>query len=164
MPNSHWRTTPPRVALAFVVGALIGAATYYECSAVFGGPLTSPAPLSPETGEVESWGETMHFALQLALVIGWAGGLLAVGGPAWIALHRLRLTGPLPFVVATTVLGVAFPLVLSLLAPPAFVQIWASSLRLGPTGLGLLAGGIGGALSGLGMWRIAYRRVPSTEV
>jgi hypothetical protein len=157
MAKAVWRTTALRVISAFAVGALVGTAAYFVCSWWLGGPMDAPSTVPEEPGS-EDMEATFRFAGRLAVLFGWATGLLVVAGPVWLALERHRLTAPAPFISAFTVAGLAAWALAVALLPPDFASLWLPSMSSGGIPFVAAAGGGGSLLAGMAMWRIAYRR------
>ena len=104
------------------------------------------APLVWEGTTLEELGPSLDVALLVfsMIALGWTfGGLFAL--PVWWGLHKMGFRGP----VAAAISGAA------LVALP----FWAATNTVAWT---LVGSGLGAA-AGLTLWRVAYRRVDTTD-
>jgi hypothetical protein len=166
-------TTFPRALLALVGGAVVGAWVFVLEIAVL-------LALRPsKLGEINEYVGTTSAELFILIAafsfIFFAAGLLIVGAPFWWVLHRFGRRTWLDAVVLGAALGAAGFVAMVMWNPewPAlslisflteeFGGLTASNGRLSGQGWEALVRGavgiaIAGALAGLALWRIAYRR------
>ncbi len=147
-------TSPLRVALGLLSGAVVGAAVFWV-----GAMTVDHSPIT----------QSLHLTtfLSLTAVTGviWLAGLLVLACPIWFILHRLRARGPLAATTLGSVLSFLFFFGamtnwFGLNAPGS--PIGAATLRDLDWWRGLEAAGWMtplGALVGLVVWRVAYKRV-----
>ena len=147
-------TSPLRVALGLLSGAVAGAAVFWAGAMIV---------------DHSAFTQSLHLAgfVSLTAVTGviWLAGLLVLACPIWFILHRLRTRGPLAAATLGAVLSFLFFFGaetnwFGLNAPG--VAIGAATLRDLDWARGLEAAGWMtplGTLVGLVVWRVAYRRV-----
>jgi hypothetical protein len=144
-----WETSWRRVVVALGLGALTGG--LLAPPSVLAGDLLrgaiSPADLS-FSDLVEAW--PVLLAITLFAIAPYGIGLLAIGAPAWVIAHRIGLRHWSVAAALGAILNV------SVLALLAHEGIWAFAMfRKG----GALAFAPAGAIVGLVVWRVAYRKV-----
>jgi hypothetical protein len=173
MDRADYTTTFPRALLALLGGVLIGTLVFLMEIAIL-------LALRPnKLGEMADYlGATPLFIAMLIALGGllfFGGGLLFIGTPIWAVLHFLHRRDWYYAVGLGALLGAAGFVVMAMWDPewPAislisflteeFGGLTGSNGRLNAEGWeavvrGTIGIAIAGALAGLGLWKIAYRR------
>jgi hypothetical protein len=178
MQRPDYVTTFPRALLALLGGAVVGALTFLVELALL--LAIRPSKLGEINDYVGTTSSDLIYLLTLAVVIFFTGGLLVAGAPAWWILHRLGQRKWFHAVAVGAVLCAAGFIFMCLWNPEwealslvsfmteEFGGLTARDGQL--TGQGwaaLVKGAIGlalaGAVAGLALWKIAYRR-PQTAL
>ncbi len=156
---ASFETSPLRVVLGLLSGAIVGGAVFWA-----GALIVDPGPIA------QSMELAQFLSLSVATGVIWLAGLLVLACPFWLILHRLKNRGPLSAIA----LGAGLSFLFFFGAVTNWFGLNAPGVPIGAASLlsmdwrrGLEAAGWMtplGALVGLVVWRVAYRRVATALI